>query len=170
MMERHSISILIWLAGGLWSVAANAGEPAHPCATQADPTARLACYDRAFPPAAGAADATPVEARERESTGAVREQAVREFGLSAEQRRARDPEGAREARIERIQATVVGIDERSNGQRVVRLDNGQTWLLTEATSRGQLRPGDAIHIRNAALGTFMLVTPARVALRARRLN
>lgn len=145
---------------------ATAAEPSaksHPCTTVADPAERLACYDAAFPPATGArSGAVDVEAE--------RAKALREFGLNKVQLRVREPEGMRDVSPDRIQAKVARVTYRATGERLVALDSGQVWLLTEVTSKGQLRVGDPIVIRTAALGTYMLVTPGRVSLRARRIN
>ena len=132
----------------------------HACSTLADPNERLACYDRAFPPVAGAGTSVAdVEARRR--------QAIEESGFSKHQLMGRT-EGAEPDRIEGVVKTVA---ERSSGERVVTFENGQVWLLTEVTGRlSRLNPGDKVAVREAALGSYMLVTPTRVALRAKRLR
>jgi hypothetical protein len=50
----------------------------------------------------------------------------------------------------------------------VRLDNGQAWSLNE--SGVTLKQGDAVTIRHAAMGSFLLVAPDRRSYRARRLQ
>lgn len=137
---------------------AGAQTPAHPCAATEDPEARLACYDQAFPPVASAAGLE--ESRV--------EQARRDFGLSVVQKREMTPEQEREAMPERIEAAVVGISQRANGQRVLTLDNEQIWLVTETTDKGPLRVGDQVVVRRGAIGNFLLRTPGRVTLRVRR--
>jgi len=156
----HAVArILLLTAIGV--TAAGAGELSHPCAAVEDPAARLACYDDAFPrPPAAAAQEQAAEAPELVET----------FGLTEAQLQARDPERAQAPRVERIEATVVGIRHLSSGERVVTLDNGQVWLQTEITVRGHLAAGDQVVIRRAALGSFQLVTPGRVALRVRRIE
>jgi len=143
------------------AAAADSAAGAHPCATVGNASKRLACYDRAFPPpstspsSAGVAEEKTADARQ-------------EFGLNQAQLREQDPE--RDVALDRIEAKLVSLSRRRTGERVLTLDNGQIWLLTEVTSKGQLRVGDAVQIRTAALGSFMLITPARVPLRARRLQ
>jgi hypothetical protein len=147
------------------TAAAGADEPAHPCAAVEDSVDRLACYDAAFArPGVTAgpqqdSDATPG------TPGAVEE-----FGLSEAQLQARDPERARPPRVDHIEAQVVDVRLRSTGERIITLDNGQVWLQTEVTVRGPLSAGDRVVIRSAALGSFQLVTPGRVALRVRRIE
>lgn len=164
--------------------AAGAGEPTHPCAAVDDRAQRLACYDEAFPrPGAAAGVERQAEAPVAEATEvpqqreipAVPEAAegpelVEKFGLTEAQLQARDPERPREERADRIEATVVAIRHRASGERLVTLDNGQVWLQTEITVRGHLAEGDEVVIRRAALGSFQLVTPGRVALRVRRIE
>jgi hypothetical protein len=133
----------------------------HPCASVVEPADRLECYDKAFPPAEG----VRTTALDRE---ARRQEALRDFGLSKVQKAERDPDQY-EAGPERIEATVAKVTYRATGERVVTLDNGQVWLLTEVTDKGWLKAGDRITMKTAALGTFMLDT-GRILLRARRLQ
>ncbi len=137
-------------------------QQSHACAAVLEADARLACYDKAFPPSAGAQSETvDLEVR--------RKQAVENYGFSERQLFERNPEQGK-VDPDHIRATVKGVAERSRGERVVTLENGQVWMLTEGTSRGRLRSGDQVTIRNAALGTYMLVTPSGIALRAKRLH
>lgn len=146
------------------TAAATAAESStHACASVADPTQRLACYDAAFPPAGDAQFGAIVDPE------IARAQALKDFGLNKAQLSAREPERMRELSPERIEATVAGITNRSTGERVLTLDNEQIWLLTEVTSKGRLRVGDRVVLRTAALGTYKLITPGRVPLRAKRI-
>jgi len=135
----------------------------HDCAKVLDSKERLACYDAAFPPVRD-------EAAIAAAAAARREQAVQDFGLDATQLRDRAPESERVERPSRVEGTITKLTYRGTGQRVVTLDNGQVWLLTEATSKGPLKEGDRVAVRSAALGSFMLVAPGGAALRARRLH
>jgi hypothetical protein len=145
------------------AIGAEPSVKAHACAAVTDPTQRLTCYDTAFPPVAGAKSGTV-------DLEAERERALREFGLNKVQLRVRDPERMREIAPDRIEAMVARVTNRPTGERVVTLDSGQIWLLTEVTSKGHLTSGDRVVIREAALGSFMLVTPKRVPLRAKRIK
>ena len=132
----------------------------HRCAAIAEPAERLACYDAEFPPVTGAAS---LESR--------REQELRDFGLNQMQRREKLPESQRVQIPDRIEAAVVSVRRiAASGERSVTLDNGQVWMLTEATSKGFLKAGDKVVVREAAMGTYMLVTPGRIALRAKRIQ
>ena len=131
----------------------------HNCATVKGASDRLACYDAAFPPVVTALD-----------MAAERERALKEFGLNKTQLRERDPDRMRVVAPDRIEATIARLSERPTGERVVTLENGQAWLLTEVTMKGSLRTGDRIVIREASMGTHMLLTPKNIALRARRIQ
>jgi hypothetical protein len=48
------------------------------------------------------------------------------------------------------------------------LENGQTWRLIEPDPR--VRPGDAVTIKRAALGSYLLLTPSRRSYRIERTN
>ena len=95
---------------------------------------RLACYDAAFPPVAGAMDAA-----------AERDRALREFGLNKTQLRERDPARMRVVAPDRIEASIARLSVRPTGERVVTLDSGQIWLLTEVTMKGHGARGGAGH-------------------------
>lgn len=154
---------LLALLLSLPPVGAVAGEPqSHRCAAVVEPDARLACYDAAFPPAAGVRT-------QADQAEAQRTRSLADFGLDDRQLQARDPEAA--ARIPaRIEARIASVAYRPTGERVVTLDNGQVWLLTEVSSKGNLDSGDPVVVRKAALGSYMLVTESRLSLRARRVR
>ncbi|KAB7762399.1 hypothetical protein CKY51_21440 [Xanthomonas maliensis] len=138
--------LAILLAG--YTGAAMAEPPSHPCAEVAGSAARLACYDAAFPPtqAAIAAEAAVQQGR---------------FGRAPV---------VSTATVERISASVRDVSYLRDGSRSVLLDNQQRWLLTEPGGRGPLVPGEQVEIRKAALGSYLLITHAGVALRARRVE
>lgn len=134
----------------------------HRCAALADSVARLACYDQIFPPLI---EAEPASVAVKSS-----EELKAEFGLSVREVEERKPDAERAQRIDSIEAKVSSVRSIQGGQRVVSLDNGQVWQLTEGGSKGPLSPGDDVTIRRALMGSFILVTPGGVGLRARRLR
>ena len=140
--------------------AGSAFAQSHPCAQVTDADERLACYDKAFPPVAGAVPAVDAAAR--------REQAQRDFGLSKVQRAERDPVRYAEE-FDRIESTLVSVTYNQTGNRVLTLANGQVWVLTEVSDKGWLKEGQTIVVKTAALGTYMVDT-GRIVLRARRQN
>lgn len=142
--------------------AGTASAAEHRCATLADAVARLACYDRIFPPL--------IEAERASAAGKSTEELKAEFGLSVREVEERKPDAERAQRIDRIEAKVSSVRNIQGGQRVVSLDNGQVWQLTEGGSKGPLSAGDDITIRRALMGSFILVTQGGVGLRARRVR
>lgn len=161
-MKRATLALV--LSSMLWlpmPAAAQSGA-AQECARVEAPAARLACYDRVFPPAAGART-LPTEAE-------LREAAQRDFGLNRSQRQAADPDDDARAAPDSIEGVVDRVDNIDTGQRIVHLSNGQIWLLTEATRRGHLKSGDNVRFRKAMLGTYMLLTPSGLGLRAKRVR
>ena len=132
----------------------------HPCAELAEAQARLNCYDQAFPPTATASKPGP--------TGRSETEVKQEFGLTDRELEARQPVAERDPEVDRISAVVVEIRKPRGHQRVLELDNGQTWKLIEGGTRGPLKRGDSVVIRRAMFGSFLLTTPGGIALRARR--
>lgn len=131
----------------------------HACASVAAASDRLACYDAAFPPVPGAVD-----------LASEREKALKDFGLNKSQLRDRDPDRMQVLAPDRIEGSVARLSVRPTGERLVTLDSGQVWLLTEVTMKGPLVIGDRVTIREASLGSHMLLTPKHIALRARRIQ
>src|SRR5688500_2921103 len=159
-IRRTTYGLALLLAAG-GAIAAETGET-HACASVAEASARVTCYDEGSPPPVGGTRMAYVEARSQ--------RALEEFGLNRQQVIERLPEQLREAEPDRIEGTVKGVIVRASGERVVTLDSGQVWVLTQVTSRGRLTAGDQVTIREAALGSYMLVTSTGVALRAKRLQ
>lgn len=146
----------LFLLMSLFALPLAAQTPTHACAGVVDPAARLACYDKAFPP--------PPEVIE-----AAVEKAQADFGLE----KPGDPllgpgQTVEQADPERIESRVARVDYGSSGQRVFALENGQVWTQTEARSSGHLQPGELVQVRKAILGGYHLVMPNGVSLRVRR--
>lgn len=156
VLARAALACLILITG---AAAGEDSSTSHACSAIAEASGRLACYDKAFPPASD----VPAESLEDQKA-----RAQQDFGLDKQQLRSREPERMREIDPERIEATVTRLGQQSTGERVVTLDNDQVWVLTEVTSKGRLVVGDRIVVRRAALGSYMLLTPARIPLRAQR--
>lgn len=141
------------------AVAAHGGPreaASHSCAGIANPSERLQCYDRAFPPTVDRA--------------ALADEASAGFGLTRAEARERNPALAAPAEPDQIEAVVTRIDERPDGQRIITLDNGQVWMQVEVKSLGTLAAGDRVTIRQAAFSSYRLLTPAGVPLRVRRVK
>lgn len=171
-------AVLVLVTGLPLSIAASSAESGlEHCAAIAEAGARLACYDSlagrttrdtspAPAPALAAAPASapaPAPAPERASAAppdpAV---ATRNFGLSAVQQHTADlGPTAIEARITRVI-----MDQSRRGYLV--LDNGQTWAITDGEML--LDAGEAVTIRRAALGSFMLTSASKRSYHVRRVR
>ncbi|WP_202844277.1 hypothetical protein [Luteimonas saliphila] len=135
----------------------SAAQATHPCASQANPANRLACYDKAFPPAPGVREAAA-------------RQAVQDFGLEKEASPLRNAgQPVEEIDPDRIEGQVAKVVYHG-GKRDIALANGQVWATIEATSTGHLREGDAVTLRKGMMGNFLLTTPAGATLRVRRVR
>ncbi|MCD9027519.1 type VI secretion protein [Luteimonas sp. BDR2-5] len=152
-MRRLSLLLLWWFALPL-----AAQQASHGCASVAEPAARLACYDEAFPP--------PPEVIE-----AATERAQADFGLNTPRGSLRNPgQTVEQADPERIESRVVRVDHDRGGQRSFALENGQVWAQTESRSGGHVQSGDVVQLRKGTLGSYQLVMPNGVVLRVRRVR
>lgn len=126
-----------------------AAPPPH-CATLAEPTARLACYDALWPPAGV-------------------KPAAADFGFTREQARVRKgTEGPPDPK--EVRATVVDVRQRPTGEFVATMEGGEVWAQAELNSKARLHPGSVVTIRRGALGSYLLVTPDGIGTRVRRIE
>jgi hypothetical protein len=143
------------------------------CAAIAGRDERLGCFDAlasqqhpaSAPAAAAAATAArsaAVPAERVRSVPAVPAESERpeDFGLEPAQR------GQTEQHLSSITARVSGFSHSKQGKIQADLDNGQAWELDEADPL--LAPGDAVTIRRATLGSYLLITPSKRSHRVRR--
>jgi len=130
---------------------------------------RLACYDalgRSLKPPpvlsaspSPAADKAPA-ADESSGQAATAAGGVNAFGLTRHER----PAAA--AGPDLIRAQVAAVTTDRLGRAYVRLDNGQVWSFTAPDVL--LRAGEAVTIRRAALGSFLMTTPSHHTYRVQR--
>jgi len=170
-----ALSVLLIPAVGL------AADASH-CVTIADSAARLACYDTAYgrgaensAPAAESASRAPADKPAAEAAGAAAATAitvdpVAEFGLSESQKRAQNPERAKDVAPESITETVATVGRTAAGGLLVTLESGQQWAQAETLTKARVAPGDEVTIRKATLGSYMMVAPNKVAVRVRRVR
>jgi hypothetical protein len=104
-----------------------------------------------------AASATPVQTELKPMEPA------KNFGLSATQRQPAPPQELPEIHA---QITEVRIDQLRRARLV--LNNGQVWASLEGETL--LEAGEAVTIKRAALGSFMLVSASKHVYRVRRLH
>jgi len=131
-----------------WAQTVSAADFAR-CTTITADAERLSCYDqlgRSVPSTVG----TPPTAAPP----------VRSFGMTKPPAD-RPPEPSRmEAKVREVTDARAGI--------VLQLDNDQTWVIDELSAI--VRTGDAVVIKRAALGSFMMSTPTNRVYRVRRLR
>lgn len=155
------------------------------CAQEKDPTARLACFDRAdaarhvtrpapaaltprtstaVPPSAAPATPAPV-------AGPAPAVVDRDMGLDArEARRQRALRGtADQSAPSRIVATVVRVIARTPLISAFELSNGQIWEQAEAM-KFSAEPQQTVTIRHGLLGSFFLKNAAGISVRVHRLE
>ncbi|MEZ5995327.1 MAG: hypothetical protein R3C25_06205 [Hyphomonadaceae bacterium] len=139
----------------------------YACQERSEPTERLQCYDEAVghlraAEAAGdmvAVDRSQVSTLERESFG------FQFPSLSSLLIRRTESEP-----IDRIESQVVRVIQHADRRSTFILANGQSWIQIESRPATNVRPGDTVAVRRAALGSFML-SPARgAAHRVRRVE
>lgn len=126
------------------STVAISKEPAENCAEIAAPVDRLACFDKIFPPIVKGDVAT---------VG---------FGLSTKKDDKSEPL--------KVEAKVAAYSTMRDGKRIITLDNGHVWQETESKPMVIIKKDMAVIVREAALGTFMLVINGKVAIRVKRVK
>jgi hypothetical protein len=135
------------------------------CRGIADNTARLACFDTA----AGALDTAErqgdVVVIDRAGVAETRRQL---FGFEMPSLpRLFGPEGAVE--IDSIDSTLQGASLVGEGRWVFRLADGSVWRQIDSERvRFRNSPGQAVQVRKAALGSFLLTVDGSRAVRVRR--
>jgi hypothetical protein len=189
MIERETLGTTIALLM-LTTVGTAAADGTHRCATIADDQARLQCYDAAFgkPSPGGSPTATtasaptvakggtqaPVAASTTAAVAAApvtTDAAARardEFGLSEVDKRARKTE--QEVAPTSISGQIAQLASRPTGELVVTLADGQVWVQVDVDARFRAKAGDAVTIRKATLGSYLMVGPNRIATRVRRVK
>lgn len=179
-MPRHfTVGTIIGLQLLASASIAAAATPGISCTEIASDLERLACYDQAF----GRRAQSNADARSTAPTvgGAVAAitavtavdpamKAQREFGLSETGRRALDENKVAPPAPESLIARLQSVSQRPTGEQVFSLDNGQIWLATESGRAARVQPGDEVTVRKGALGSYLLVTPKKVATHVRRIK
>lgn len=135
------------------------------CRSVADSTARLACFDAAAGVLDSAARQGDLVVLDRAGVAETRRQL---FGFQMPALpRLFGPEGAVE--ISSIETTLQSAALVAEGRWVFRLEDGSVWRQIDSERvRFQNRPGEAVRVRTASLGSFMLTVGGSRAVRVRR--
>jgi hypothetical protein len=150
------------------------------CRTETDDARRLSCYDRAAAtldksaaPSAPSARAAPATVNAPKApanvvapASAPASSAAAEFGVS---------EGPLAAKrqatgLKQITAVVTSVSVRPRGELLMTLDNGQVWQQNQAVEYFPLNVGDTVKISSAALGSYLLLTPAKRTTKVTRVR
>lgn len=163
LVALHSLAIVALFGVGNALGAEEIGAAVSACRAEADDARRLACYDRAAGRASGAApSSTPAAAavKSEDDFGRERQLAHEEDQKLAEATRA----------VGELQATIVGLEKRTDGLMTFTLDNGQVWRQARPDSRFSIKQGDAIRIQPGSLGSFILSGPTKKSTRVTRVK
>ena len=138
-----------------------AGQSPQGCAQLRNRDARLDCYDAVF--------GKPVDEVSPAIAASPTASTTGNFGLTQQQiDRSTAEVGA--GNPESISTTVASLARGRDGKFTVTLANGQAWVQSEIDSRARMAVGDAVTIRRAALGSYLLVTTGGIATRVKRVD
>jgi hypothetical protein len=128
------------------------------CADTTDNTARLACYDAAVARLRQAEQTGQVVSIDRQGATALQHESFG-FNLPNLARLLPSFHGGDEHTLDEIQSQLVSITLRGYDQHVFHLANNQTWVQVGNGPVYSVKVGDAVIIRKAALGSYMLLSP-----------
>jgi hypothetical protein len=136
------------------------------CRGIADPTERLACFDKAAAALDEAQAKGDVVVVDRKQVHEVKRQA---FGFSLNALSIFDRAGVKDTADESITATVKSAYRNASGKWVVTLDSGAVWrqIDDEELSRDP-KPGANVRVRRAVLGSYMMSVEGQPGLRVHR--
>ncbi|MFA7263210.1 MAG: hypothetical protein WC068_09325 [Caulobacter sp.] len=137
------------------------------CRQQADPTARLACYDAATASLDAAEKAGDVVVVDRAQVREARRAAFGfNFAMPAFMTRDAEPD-----ELDRITATVDSARQDASGKWVIKLSDGAVWRQID-TKRifKDPRHGSTVEIRSASMGSFFMKIDGQMQMRVRRDN
>lgn len=143
----------------------------YACADISEDAARLACYDQSIGRLRAAESEGQVVAVDRAQMQTIERDA---FGFSLPSianiltRRGNNDGDADRDIVERIEMEVARVASRLDGRHSFVMTNGQSWIQIQPNSASNVRPGDTITIRRAALGSYMLSPERGAAHRVRR--
>jgi hypothetical protein len=187
-MNRCKIgaALILMATAAAATAAAPSNDDMARCAVIPAPDSRLACYDalahrpadkmpsaaaKSTPapaptpvpaPAAVPAAAPAAAAAQAPVSAAAIAADPKNFGLTPAQQHTADlgPKS--------ITAHISIVSSDQVGRTLVVLDSGETWTVMD--NDGRLSSGDAVTIKRAALGSFLMLTPSNHSYRVRRLK
>ena len=153
-------AVIAWAGAAASAVAqetddASALAGVYACAPIADSSERLACYDAAVAGLRQAENSGNVVVIDREGAETVQRESFG-FNMPSISRLIPDLSDAPSG-ISHVEAQIARIQSLADGRHRFVLDNGQTWVQIEAGALRGLSAGDAVVVRRASLGSYMLV-------------
>lgn len=133
------------------------------CKALADPTARLACYDKAVGAMDAARSANDLVVTDRAT---VREAKKGLFGLALPSLKLFG--GGKDEEVTEIEGKIAAIRMAKDGFPVFTLEDGAQWKQTDGRNTYP-KAGSAIRIRKASLGSYMANVDGQPAVRVTRL-
>jgi hypothetical protein len=138
------------------------------CANATDDSARLACYDDAVAQLRQGASSGQIVALDRDH---VQEMERDSFGFTLPSLSRVLPTLGSSNRLEAVELQLERIAPRAGGRVAFIMSDGQIWVQSETQRISNLRVGDVVRVRQAALGGFMMSSPRGGApYRVRREN
>lgn len=138
------------------------------CREIADPTERLACFDREVAVVEQATKSDDLVMADREQLSEARKGL---FGFSIPKLRLFDRGSEEERALDQIEGVIASTRSSATGKLVVTLEDGARWAQTDDTPiPGSVRAGDRITIKRAAVGSFLGKIGTKRAFRVQRLN
>lgn len=155
-------AVAVVLATGFTTARAD-GVPAalRACGDEKDDTQRLACFDRELARASQsttAAPTAPVVPVAPPAPQLTPEERFGRVGAVARDEGKRE-EKAQEPAIRELTATVVSLSQRSYGEIVMTLDNGQVWAQPSFDSHFSIRVQEKVTIKAGVLRSYIAIAP-----------
>jgi hypothetical protein len=181
-MNRSTFAIALTLSVAATTAAATSDADMRRCAAIPARDARLDCYDalaHQLSHKAAASSATQVPATPQAAAPAVSPAATaapassaataavvagdpKNFGLTPAQQHTID------AGPKLITANISILSSDQKGTTLIVLDNGETWSI--ADSDGWLATGQAVRIKRASMGSYLMLIPSNHSYHVRRLK
>ena len=135
------------------------------CRDNADPVARLACFDKATAALGQAQSTGDIVVVDRERAREIRKSA---FGFSLPSMSFFE-RGEKPEQIDRINAVIASVRMNSAGRWVIKLEDGATWSQTDSeTLRHAPTPGMGVVIKAATMGSYFFSVDGQRSFRAHR--
>jgi len=168
-----SSALVPWVTNVSWGAPAGSLDALLTCRSLADPTARLACFDRetatlsseaagpaaraSAPHAAAAPSAAAPAAPAPPAAPAGQPDPQKQFGLPEKKVAAQEvAAGTRAADAAQVEAHITQLAPAGDQRLVFTLDNGQVWRQLSVQGEMLAKAGDAVTISRGMLGSYWL--------------